>query len=295
MSIQSVKELFRTTVYEVNKPRKPERSWAVVLNDDALTGTQFQESGLATYDIDLGKPHPVYTDYRIRRLVVTEGHDGSPYHVHVKAEYDLLYNYKRGTPTSRDAVWSADSSPGEVPALSYYDGGTLKPLTNSAGDYFPGLVTQETNIVLTYEKNYSTWPGSIVSAQNHVNSNAYAGCGIHSLKVVGVAVTPEAEDFNNAIVRFWKAVVKIHYRQSGHNLQLPDIGWNFVESSQKRRAMVFDFENSEWVPSPNPVGLNGGGAIANVPAILNRRVNPETNFTDLFGTFPTNPPELASS
>jgi hypothetical protein len=295
MSIQSVKELFRTTVYEVNKPRKPERSWVVVLNDNALTGTPFLETGLAGYDIDIGKPHPVYSDYRIRRLVVTEGYEGSPYHVHVKAEYDILYDYKRGTPTARDAVWSAESSPGEVPALSYYDSSTLKPLTNSAGDYFPGLVTQEANVVATYEKNYATWPSALVNAQNFVNSDSYAGCAVHSLKVVGVTVTPEAEDFNNAIVRYWKAVVRIHYRQSGHNLQLPDIGWNFISSGQKRRAMVFDFENSQWVPSPNPVGLNGSGAISNVPAVLNRRVNPEVGFAALFGTFPTTPPALATS
>jgi len=294
MSIQSVKELFRTTVYEVNKPRKPERSWVVVLNDNALTGTPFLEPGLAEYEIDIGKPHPTYSDYRIRRLVVTEGYEGSPYHVHVKAEYDLLYIYKRGAPVDRDAVWSSESSAGDVPALTYYDNQTRRPLTNSAGDFFPGLVTQETNIVLTYEKNFATWPSSLVSSQNFINSDVYAGCGIHTLKVVSVTVNPEVEDYNGPS-RYWKAVAKIHYRQSGHNLQLPDIGWNVISGNQRQRAMVFDFQNGEWVPSANPVALNGSGAIANTPEILNRRVNRETPFYSLFGTFPTNPPALATS
>lgn len=294
MAYNSIKELARSNVYEVGKRRQLTRQWVVTLGDNTLSGTAFQESEIAG-EIELGKAHPTYSEYRIRKITYKEGYEGSPYHVLVTAEYDVLYAHERTTPLSRDAIWSAESSPGEVPALSYYDGTTLKPLTNSAGDYFPGLVTQETEIVLTYEKNFGTWPSSLVGAQNKVNSDVYAGCAIHSLKVASVIVTAKAEEFGSAPVRYWNAIAKIHYRQSGHNLQLPDIGWNFIGEGQKRRAMVFDFENAEWVPSSNPVGLNGSGAIANTPAILNRRVNPETSFSSLFGTFPTTPPALATS
>jgi hypothetical protein len=94
-------------------------------------------------------------------------------------------------------------------------------------------------------------------------------------------------------VSYWQATAELHYRQSGHNLQLPDIGWNFLGGGQKRRAMVFDFENSEWIASPNPVGLDGsGGLTLGVPAILNRRVNPEANFSSIFGTPPETPPAI---
>jgi hypothetical protein len=49
--------------------------------------------------------------------------------------------------------------------------------------------------------------------------------------------------------------------------------------------MVFDFENSEWIASPNPVGLDGsGGQTGGAPAILNRRVCPAGNLTSTFGT-----------
>jgi len=292
-SVQSVKELFRTTVYEYGKPRKPERQWAIVLFDDALTGNPLNEPDLASFGIDLGQQHPTYSDYRIKKLTLTEGYEASPYHALVKAEYDVVYAFERASPTDRDAVWSADSAAGEVPALSYYDGSTLKPLTNSAGDYFPGLTTQEASVVATYEQNYSSWPSALVAAQNFVNSDVYAGCAVHTLKVVNVSVSAAAEQYGNSVVTYWKAAAKIAYRQSGHNLQLPDIGWNFIGSGQKRRAMVFDFNNSEWVPSSNPVGLDGsGGMSGGAPSILNRRVSPETSFSTLFGTFPTTPPAL---
>jgi len=52
--------------------------------------------------------------------------------------------------------------------------------------------------------------------------------------------------------------------------------------------MVFDFQNGEWVASANPVALDGNGNQATGrPAILARRVNPEADFTALFGTPPT--------
>jgi hypothetical protein len=56
--------------------------------------------------------------------------------------------------------------------------------------------------------------------------------------------------------------------------------------------MVFDFQNAEWVPSPNPIALNGSGMqnLTGNPAILTRRVNPRADFTTLFGTLPLPPP-----
>jgi hypothetical protein len=66
------------------------------------------------------------------------------------------------------------------------------------------------------------------------------------------------------------------------------VGWNYLSGGQKRRAMVFDFENGEWVASANPVGLDGSGnQTSGQPAVLQRRVNQVANFTTLFGTPPS--------
>jgi hypothetical protein len=293
MGVASFKELSRKAEYEVGQVRKLTREFVCVLTDDTLTGSPLYEPDLFTaVGVDLGSAHPTYSvePYRCRKMVLTEGFDGSPYHVHLAAEYGIITANELTTPLSRSAVWEFDSQPGEIPALTYYDGATLRPLTNSANDYFPGLVTQESTAVATVAKNFATFPSSWYGAMNHVNSGTYLGCALHTVKVQKVKVTTVREQFGAAIVGYWSATAELHYRQSGHNLQLPDIGWNFIGGGQKRRAMVFDFENSEWIASPNPVGLDGsGGLTLGVPAILNRRVSPEADFSSIFGTPPSTP------
>jgi len=290
-SVVSFKELFRKGVFEVGKPRQLTREFVCVLSDDALTGTPITEPQIATaIGVDIGSTHPQYVSYRVRKLTINEGFDGSPYHVQVICEYGVILANELIHPTSRVPVWDFDSAPGEVPALSYYDGTTLKPLTNSAYDYFPGLVTQESTVAAKVTQNFASFPNSWYSAQNTVNNGTYLGCPAHSIKVQKVAVAQSQEEFGGSIVSYWRATAELHYRQSGHNLQLPDIGFNFLDGGQKRRAMVFDFQNGEWIASANPVGLNGSGALTlGVPAILNRRVNPEANFAGIFGTPPTTP------
>jgi hypothetical protein len=293
MGVVSSKELPRKAEYAIGQPRKLTREFVCILSDDTPTNPTAENAIFAHLGIDLGSQHPTYTDQRVRSMKLTEGFDGSTYHTHVLFEYGVITLDELVTPVSRSAVWDFDSQPGEVPALTYYDGTTLKPLTNSAYDYFPGLVTQESTVVATVTKNYSQFPSSLYGAMNHVNSATYLGCPLHTIKVQKVKVTTVREEFGGSIVSYWQATAELHYRQSGHNLQLPDIGWNFLGGGQKRRAMVFDFENSEWIASPNPVGLDGsGGLTLGAPAILNRRVNPEANFSSIFGTPPTNPPAI---
>jgi hypothetical protein len=293
MGVSSVKELSRKAEYEVGQVRKLTREWVCVLTDDTLTGAPLYEPDVFTaVGVDLGSIHPTYTDgpYRCRKMTLTEGFEGSPYHVHLVAEYGIIAANELTTPLDRSAVWEFGSQPGEIPALAYLDGTTLRPLTNSAYDYFPGLVTQESTAVATVQKNFATFPSSWFSAMNHVNNAQYLGCPTHSVKVQQVKVSTAREQFLGSVISYWSATAELHYRQSGHNLQLPDIGWNFIDGGQKRRAMVFDFENSEWIASPNPVGLDGnGGLTLSVPAILNRRVNPEANFSSIFGTPPSTP------
>jgi len=85
-------------------------------------------------------------------------------------------------------------------------------------------------------------------------------------------------------VTYFATTATLAFRQSGHNLLIPDVGFNFIAGGEKRRAMVFDFQNGEWIASPNPVGLNGsGGQTLGAPAILTRRVNPRADFST-FGT-----------
>lgn len=293
MPIVSTKELARTFEQEIGRPAILKRRWVCVLGDNTLDGSPVTEAEIitATTGTLWGTAHPGLPAFKFRKTTINEGFDGSPYHVEVIAEYGIVRDEELIAPVDRPAVWSVEGGSAEVPALYYYDGsgnGTTYPLTNSAYDYFPGLMTEEAVARITIKKNFANFPTAWMASMNFVNSDFYFGMPQYTAKVANVSTSYAYEEWGGTVVKYWDTTATITYRQSGHILQLPDIGWNFIGGGQKRRAMVFDFQNSEWVASPNPVGLDGsGGLTLGRPAILPRRVNPETAFASLFGTPPT--------
>lgn len=290
-TIVSAIELARTFENEVLKGGTAKRRWACNLSDNALTNggpPEINDILSQTCGATWGATHPVHTLLGLKKIYVNERFEDDPYKLEVVAEYALVKANDMLTPTQRAAEWSFESQPGQVPALYYYDGATQKPLTNSAYDYFPGLTTDESLVRIKVKKNFANVPSSWLASQNCVNNDAYLGCPIHTLKVAGIEVTRAAEDFNNTLVEYYAATASLLYRQSSHNLLLPDVGYNFISGGEKRRAMVFDFQNSEWVATSNPVGLDGSGnQTLGAPAVLNRRVCPEVSFSGIFGQAPT--------
>jgi len=290
-TIVATKELARTFENEVRVGGVAKRRWACMLSDETLTNGNGPPDITtilnATCGGTWGVAHPIHTALGLRKLAVNERFEDNPYALEVIAEYGLVKVDDVVTPTSRASVWSFESKPGEVPALFYYDGSTQRPLTNSAYDYFPGLTTDESLVQIKVQKNFAAVPSSWLSVQNYVNDATFLGCPQDTVKVAGVDVQYAAEEFNNTLVQFYAATATLAYRQSSHNLLLPDVGFNYIDRVQKRRAMVFDFQNGEWIPSPNPVGLDGsGGQTLGAPAILTRRVNPRADFTATFGAPP---------
>jgi len=289
-TIASTRELARTFENEVRVGGVAKRRWVCMLSDNALTAGGPPDITTilnATCGGTWGVAHPIHTALGLRKLAVNERFEDNPYALEVIVEYGLIKADDVVTPTSRASVWSFESKPGEVPALFYYDGSTQRPLTNSAFDYFPGLTTEEALVQIKVSKNFSSVPSSWLSVQNYVNNATFLGCPQDTVKVAGVDVQYAAEEFNNTLIQFYAATATLAYRQSSHNLLLPDVGFNYIDGTQKRRAMVFDFQNAEWVASPNPVGLDGsGGLTLGAPAILTRRVNPRADFTATFGAPP---------
>jgi hypothetical protein len=295
MSVVSTKELARTYEQEVTRPMIAKRRFVCVLSDDTTTGgsASFNDIVIACLGSTAwGQTHPDLTSWKLRKGWVNEGYEGSPYHVEAVFEYGIVRDEEILHPTSRPSVWTVEGGQGEVPALYYYAGSgnsTTYPLTNSAYDFYPGLTVEEATARITIRKNFPDFPTSWMAAMNAVNSDLYFGMPVHTGKVAKVDASYAYEEFGGTIIKYWDTTATIAYRQSGHKLQLPDVGYNFIDGGEKRRAMVFDFQNSEWVPSPNPIGLNGYGAPSPTgnPAILPLRVNPETSFATLFGTPPT--------
>jgi hypothetical protein len=289
MGIQSWRELARTTEGEVRGTTTATRTFVLTLADNTLEGSPPTETEIIS-ELSLdnwGALHPSLNFLGLRKLSVTERHSDSPYHVQVVAEYGLVTANDLLTPTSRTAEWTFAAEPAQVPAFYYWDGTTRRPLVNSAKDYYEGLTTEEQIVRATIKKNYATFPAAQMQATNQINSGDYFGCPAHSWKVAGVNATYTIEAYNNVKHTYWATTIELLYRESKWNLLIPDIGWNYLSGDVKRRAMVFDFENGEWVASANPVALNGEGAqSSSFPFIHDFRVNSEDNFGGLFGNTP---------
>lgn len=295
MGVVSQTELSRTLESELRGNQVAVRKFGVVLSDDTLEGNPPTETEIVTaLSLDnFGAVHPTLSTFKLRKIAIAERFNDSPYHVEVTAEYGGLNEDDLLIPTSRPASWTFEPQQMQVPALWYYEGtgnSNVKPLTNSAYDFFEGMMTEERVIQATTKKNFAAFPTDQVAATNSINNTTYFGGGQYTWKCAGVSTTWVTELFNRVKYTYWETSCVLIYRQTGWVLKMPDVGWNYIDidSGQKRRAMVFDFENAEWVASTNPVALSGGAIqLTGNPAILDRRVNPEANFTTLFGTPPS--------
>jgi hypothetical protein len=235
-----------------------------------------------------GVAHPEFSFLGLSKATMAENFGDNPYHVEVTLEYRVVASSLSLAPVSRPAEWVFEAVEGDqLPALFFFDGATKRPLTNSAYDFFEGLTVPESLTRVTIKKNYASRPDGIINSFGFLNSDSFSGAAVHHCKHEGSKVEKIEELWGNVRYNYWRAESQILFRPSGWNLQLPDVGFNFISGGQKRRAMVFDFQNSEWVPSANPLGLDGSGALTgSYPAILDRRVLPETSFSGLFGSAP---------
>jgi hypothetical protein len=306
MGIKSIVELPRRAELELGKASIARRQWVAILDDNTLTGNpliDFDLAGIAAPSFQWGASHPSQPWLRCRKISYSEHYEGDPYKALIEAEYGLIRDEELVFPSARAAQWASQSGSAEVPALYYYSGSgnnTRLPLTNSAYDYYQGLTASEAMVRFTVVKNFGPsanqdqntygqfFPYTQAASINHLNNATYGGAPAHTFKVTGVNIAFVQEEFSAAVAKYWQVTAELQYRQTGWNLQLPDVGFNFIDGVQKRRAMVFDFQNGEWIASPNPVGLNGSGAqTGGAPAILERRVLPEANFTTIFGAMPS--------
>jgi hypothetical protein len=289
MAVSSFRELGRTLEGEVGGTTVAKRRFVVVLDDNA---TVTPTANLAVINTvgggTWGTAHPEFPFLGLRKATMAENFGDNPYHVEVTLEYGVIESKFLFSPLSRPAEWVFESVAGDqLPALFFFDGTIKRPLTNSAYDFFEGLTVPESLTRATITRNFAARPNAITNSFGYLNSDFFTGAARHQCKHEGSKVEKIEELWGNVRYSYWRAESQILFRPSGWNLQLPDVGFNFISGGQKRRAMVFDFENSEWVPSPTPLGLDGsGGLTGGYPAILERRVLPEVSFSSLFGSPP---------
>jgi hypothetical protein len=289
MSVHSWRELPRTATHLIGASPEFQRRFILTLNNpDTSSGLM-----VATVGAQHGAPHPEVPAARCRELTVNEAYEGNRYWAEVIADYAIPENEDRDPdllPWLRPDIWKFQTQGVAVPALFYYDGSTQKPLTNSAGDYFEGLTVDEAQQKITIQSNRQSFPSALAAAvTNCVNESVYAGFPQDCIKVQGISGEQVTEQVNGQEVRYWKITSELLGRQTGWNLLLPDVGFNFIEGGTKKRADV-EGPDGEQIPSANPIALNGSGGKqtgATLPAILTRRVYKRIDMSQYFGTPPS--------
>jgi hypothetical protein len=305
MSILSFRELPRTFNRRFGERFVAERQFVLTVDDDGTNvgavETYLISQGVAPF---IGTLHPD-APVGILEAEFQESYEGSRHHCLYVLRYggDFLTDPDQFTfPTNRPAKWSFVTQGTTVPALFYFDqsgNASTKPLTNSANDYFSGLTSDEAQVKVIIQDNLTNFPSTqVLALTNTINSLAWLNGDPYTWKCQGISGELRFEVFGETLFRYWAVTVELLYRQTGWRLLLPDIGFNYLHplvnefnlptgAFEKRRAVVFDAENAEWVASPNPVGLNGSGAqTLGAPAILQRRVHREVDFNAFFA----NPP-----
>ena len=289
MTVLNISELARTASHKFGESPKFERRWVCVLDSPDTTATDCVTATGAFH----GTGHPEIAAAICTEVVVNEQYEGSRYHNEVLAKYEI----PRGTetdpnPLNRPDVWSFESSGANIPALVYFDGTAEKPLVNSAGDYFEGLTVDEAQQKVTIQGNRATFPSAIAAAvTNCINQSGYLGGGQNTWKCQGIRGERKVEVVGGTELYFWDVTVTLLYRQTGWNLKIPDVGYNYSEGGQRKRCWVLDpDDNTTKIPSANPVALNGNGLMqgpGTPPSILDRRIYRQVDFQSYFGTPPT--------
>jgi hypothetical protein len=231
-------------------------------------------------------PHPEASYCKAMNASVTN-YNSSRWHYLVTWDYELPKQQNVDpNPLARADIWKWSTGGLQVPSLYYYEGETLEPLQNSANDFFEGVTTDISTLQASISGNRATFDyGLATTVTNAINSASYLGAPQYTWKCSGIAATPAVEVVNESEVRYWQVEVTLEYRPDGWPLQLPNIGWNYLDGSTKKRAYVIDTDSGDKVPSSNPQPLNTDGTLATgAPTILVRRVHKAVNFQQYFGT-----------
>lgn len=259
-----------------------QRKFVVEVNDPGTSQTDIVNA----VPVSFLDPHPeAYYCLAFNQSV--SNYSSSRWHYEVTWDYELPKQQNLDpNPLARADIWKWSTGGLQVPSLYYYEGETLAPLQNSALDFFEGVTTDISTLQASISGNRATFDyGLATTVTNSINSSPYLGAPQYTWKCSGIAANPAVEVVNEVEVRYWQVEVTLEYRPDGWELQLPNIGWNYLDNGTKTRAYVIDPDTKEKVASSNPQPLNADGTLAiGAPTILKRRVHKAVNFAQYFGT-----------
>jgi len=297
MAVISYRELVgRSFQHRFGEAPTSQIQYAVTLDDPATTHQEI----LNAIGIFHGAYHPEYSYLRCVEGSISEN-SPDPWHATVSYNYalpELGGNPEFDpSPLGRADVWSFSTGGAQVPALVYYEGsgnGNIKPLVNSAYDYFEGLLASEAEVRASISGNRAIFPLATAAAvTNAVNASPYLGGPAHSWMCGGISAQQASEVVNGVEINYWQVSVELIYRQSGWDLLLPNIGWHYLDPFDgfKKKVCYVWAADTGYVAASSPQPLNTDGSLkypsaAGVPDILTRRINPEVDFNTYFGVPP---------
>lgn len=285
MAVLGVTELANVSASRrFGEPPTFQRHFVVEVDDPTTPQTTIANApGIAFTD-----SHPE-AYYCIAMNVSVSNYNSSRWHYEVVWDYELPKQQNVDpNPLARADIWRWSTGGLSVPALYYYDGTTLKALTNTADDYFEGATTDISTLQANISSNRSTFDyGLATLVTNTVNSDSFLGSPAYTWKCSGISGNPAVEVVNEAEIRYWTIEVTLEYRPDGWPLQLPNVGYNYLDGAVKKRCYVIDPDTGDRVPASNPQALdNAGGIKTGAPDILTRRVHKAVPFATYFGQPP---------
>jgi hypothetical protein len=289
-------------ISETRSEEISEEELRLTRNFKATAGSVTQLSALIdSVGVFYGATHPDFPEAFCVSLSydesVQEGSGDVPVNVYeatLKATYEKPATEEYGkNPYTRKDIWTFQTQGAPIAALFYFDGNTIKPLTNSAKDPLKGLQVDEALQKILIKGVRSNFPSALAAAvTNCVNSDSYLGFPANHVKCQGITAERKYEIVNKTTIWYWEVTVELLARQTGWNLLIPDVGYNYLEGGEKKRCKVKapDGEGGEVdVASADPVALDGNGgqlAAGATPVVLDRRIYRQVPFSGYFGNGP---------
>ena len=301
MAVVSFREILpRTFNQKFGEKPTAVRNWSVTTDGATSHAAILGSTGEA-----IGAGHPEYGFLSLTEFALSEV---DVFHVEVQMSYSVPPEAEKN-PLAREDVWHFSTGGTSVVGKRYYpDAGNepKSPIKNTAGDPFEGLMIPEGETRATISANRDLFPlGDARTLTNSVNDRTWAGCAPYTWFCSGISGEYASEMVDEQEVKYWKITIELIYRESNHNLFLPNVGFHYIKPGnppQKMCAYVRSLSdpldsNSDviTVPSTMPVALKDDGDIDDVidqspeargPKINEFRVYREFDFSIVFG----NPP-----
>lgn len=248
--------------------------------------TPHADGGAAVLIPSIGSTHPQNQNLIAIQISTETRYDGDPDQTLTTVTYGAAASSCENEPNPLDRCdrWSISSSLTSIPVYQWNDGGTYRPLVNTAGDYLPGHTGQFPTARLQLTGNRGSFPWSFLLTSGYVNSDSWATSNPKAWLCTGMRAAQKSELVGTNVVSYYEVSVEFAYNEFLWQLIVPNVGLNYLDGGVRKRCYVED-HNGNYVPVSSPVPLAADGSMkqSGDPDMLTRPIYPQASFTSVFG------------